>query len=43
VFADSERHAELKEIGADVIGNEEVLRQIASGVINFEKIIATPE
>ena len=43
VFAGQEFHDEVKENGADLIGNEEVLKDIGEGKIEFDKIIATPE
>ena len=43
VFADSEFHEDLKEAGADSIGDSGTLEQIAAGNLNFDKIICTPE
>ena len=43
VFADSELHEDLKEAGADSIGDSGTLEQIAAGNLNFDKIICTPE
>lgn len=43
VFADKEFHGQLTELGADVIGDAEVLKQIAAGEIHFDKIVTTPE
>ena len=43
VFAATEFHEELKAQGADVIGDDEVLKAISEGVTEFDKIIATPE
>ena len=43
VFADNEFHEQLKEIGADVIGDDQVLTDIQNGIINFDKIICTQE
>jgi len=43
VFAGDEFHEDLKAQGADVIGTDEVIREMGEGVINFDKIIATPE
>lgn len=34
---------DLLEAGADIIGTDEVLKEIAEGKINFDKLIATPE
>ena len=41
VFADAEVHAELGEIGADLIGSDQVLADIADGKIEFDKLICT--
>lgn len=41
VFADNEFHEELKNVGADMIGDDQVLTDIQNGIINFDKIICT--
>ena len=33
----------MKNVGADVIGDDQVLKDIEAGNIEFDKIIATPE
>ena len=44
VFTGEELHEEIKKQGADVIGNEQVLKDIGEGAtMPFDKIIATPE
>lgn len=43
VFADDEFHEDLKAIGADGLGDENVLADFAKGVINYDKIICTPD
>lgn len=43
MFADKEFHEQLTELGADIIGDADVLKQIAAGEINFDKIVTTPE
>ena len=43
VFSGTEFHDELKNSGADVIGDDKVLNDISEGKIEFDKIIATPE
>jgi large subunit ribosomal protein L1 len=43
VFADKDMEAEVMAAGADFFGNDEMLKQIAEGIINFDKLIATPE
>ena len=41
VFADKEFHNDLKEAGADIIGSEQIISEIAEGNINFDKILCT--
>lgn len=43
VFADQEFHQDLMTAGADIIGDEKLLKDIADGNINFDRIIATAE
>jgi len=43
VFADSEFHEQLKEVGADFIGSDQIITDIANGVVPFDKIICTQE
>ena len=43
VFADEGFHEDLERVGADVIGNEEVLADIAAGKISFDRILCTEE
>jgi large subunit ribosomal protein L1 len=43
VFADTEFHDTAKGAGADFIGDEDLLKDIADGTIKFDKIIATAE
>ena len=43
VFSGNEYHDDAKEAGADLIGTDKVLSDIADGKIEFDKIIATPE
>jgi large subunit ribosomal protein L1 len=43
VFADSEFHEKLKELGADIIGGPDLIKAIIAGEIEFDKIISTPE
>lgn len=43
-FVDSDKEAEAKEAGADIIGGEELIAEIAkSGKIDFDVAIATPK
>lgn len=41
VFADGEFHNDLRAVGADVIGNDQTLLDIANGKIDYDKIICT--
>lgn len=43
VFADKEFHDKIKEAGADLIGDDKLIKEIGEGTLNFDKIIATPE
>lgn len=43
VFAGEEFHEDVQKMGADMIGNDDVLKEISEGNIPFDKIIATPE
>ena len=43
VFADKDFENDIREAGADIIGDDALIKQIAEGVINFDKLIATPE
>lgn len=43
VFADNEFKDALLANGADIIGNDQVLTDIANGIINFDKLICTQE
>ena len=42
VFCEENKINEAKESGADLYGNENLLSDISSGKINFDKLIATP-
>ena len=41
VFADQEFHPRLLEAGADFIGTDQIISEIADGTITFDKIICT--
>jgi len=43
VFADNEFHKDLLAVGADYIGNDQILTDIANGIVPFDKIICTQE
>ncbi|PID32595.1 50S ribosomal protein L1 [Candidatus Saccharibacteria bacterium] len=43
VFAPEEEHAKAKKAGADVVGDEDLLKQLEKGEINFDTLIATPQ
>ncbi len=43
VFARGPKADEAKEAGAEVVGAEDLVEQIQSGEINFDKVIATPD
>jgi large subunit ribosomal protein L1 len=43
VFVDKDREAEVKEIGADFAGTEDIIKQITDGNILFDKLITTPD
>ena len=43
VFAGEEFHEDVMKMGADVLGNDDILKEMSEGNIPFDKIIATPE
>ena len=43
VFAPEEDHAAAKEAGADIIGDEEFLKQLDKEELNFDILVATPQ
>lgn len=43
VFADQQSKESVMEAGADIFGDDETIKQIIEGNINFDKLIATPE
>ncbi|WP_411912126.1 50S ribosomal protein L1 [Candidatus Nanosynbacter sp. BB002] len=43
VFAPEEEHAAAKKAGADIIGDEEFLKQLDKEELNFDILVATPQ
>ena len=43
VFAKGEKIDEAKSAGADIVGSEELIEEISSGKIDFDRCISTPE
>ncbi len=43
VFAQGEKAAAAKEAGADIVGFEDLAAEIKGGVMNFDRVIATPD
>jgi large subunit ribosomal protein L1 len=43
VFAKDAKADEARAAGADVVGAEDLVEQIQNGVINFDRVIATPD
>ena len=42
VLCDENKLAEAKKSGAEIIGSEDLIKDISSGKINFDKLICTP-
>jgi large subunit ribosomal protein L1 len=42
VFAPEDQHAAAKKAGADVIGDEDFLKQLDKGTLDFDILVATP-
>ena len=43
VICEEEKLEEAKKSGADVIGSDDLINNISSGKINFEKLVSTPK
>ena len=43
VMAKNDKAKEASEAGADIVGDEDLVKQVSSGQINFDLLIATPD
>ncbi len=43
VFADGDDQKKAKESGADIVGDEELIENVKSGKVDFDKYISTPK
>ena len=43
VFAPESEHAEAKKAGADIVGDEEFLKQLEKEVLDFDVLVVTPQ
>ena len=43
VFATEDKAKEAKEAGADVVGNEDLIKNVKDGKINFDVAVSTPD
>ena len=43
VFATAEKVKEAKDAGADIVGNEDLIKDVKDGKINFDIAVATPD
>jgi large subunit ribosomal protein L1 len=43
VFAKDAKAEEARAAGADIVGAEDLVEQVQAGVINFDRVIATPD
>lgn len=43
VFAKGDKAKEAKEMGADIVGDNDLAEDIQKGIINFDMVIATPD
>ena len=43
VFATGDKAKEAKEAGADIVGNEDLIKNVKDGKINFDVAVSTPD
>lgn len=43
VFAKGEKEQEARAAGADIVGGDELVKRVADGFLDFDKVIATPD
>ncbi len=43
VLVAAAKHAEVKQVGADLVGEDDLLAKIEKGQINFDRLITTPD
>ena len=43
VFAKGEKEKEAEDAGADIVGGDELVQQVQDGMLDFDRVIATPD
>jgi large subunit ribosomal protein L1 len=43
VFAKGEKEKEARDAGADIVGADELVQQVQDGMLDFDRVIATPD